>query len=110
MIVPKQHKANQAAQQQDNGNIKSLVTGYEQEPYVLNPFIPDSIYRDYINSLIVQGLWKKTGPDKYEPVLAESVTAEGTGNSKNTDLRYSLKALVKLKNDIYWEDGEPIVA
>ena len=96
--------------QQDNGNIKSLVTGYEQEPYALNPFIPDSIYRDYINSLIIQGLWKKTGPDKYEPVLVESVTAEGAGNSENTDLRYSLKALVKLKNDIYWQDGEPIVA
>ncbi len=97
---------------QEDGNIKSLVAGYEQEPYVLNPFIADSIYRDYINSLIVQGLWKKTGPDKYEPVLVESITVKGEdeGNNKNTGLRYSLKASVKLKNNIYWEDGEPIIA
>jgi ABC-type transport system substrate-binding protein len=92
------------------GNIKSLVAGYEQEPYVLNPFIPDSIYREYINNLIVQGLWKKTGPDKYEPIMVESVTVEGDGSNKNTGLRYSLKASVKLKNDIFWEDGKPIVA
>jgi ABC-type transport system substrate-binding protein len=92
------------------GNIKSLVAGYEQEPYVLNPFIPDSIYREYINSLIIQGLWKKTGPDKYETVMVESVTVEGDGSNKNTGLRYSLKASVKLKNDIFWEDGKPIVA
>jgi ABC-type transport system substrate-binding protein len=97
---------------ENNGNIKSLVAGYEQEPYVLNPFIPDSIFREYINSLIVQGLWKKTGPDKYEPVLAESITVKGDGQGtrESTDLRYSLKASVKLKNDIYWEDGEPIIA
>jgi len=103
---------NNSSSTENNGNIKSLVVGYEQEPYVLNPFIPDSIYREYINSLIVQGLWKKTGPDKYEPVLAESVTiiGDGQGARENTDLRYSLKAAVKLKNDIYWEDGEPIVA
>jgi ABC-type transport system substrate-binding protein len=92
------------------GNIKSLVAGYEQEPYVLNPFIPDSIYREYINSLIIQGLWKKTGPDNYETVMVESVTVEGDGSNKNTGLRYSLKASVKLKNDIFWEDGKPIVA
>jgi ABC-type transport system substrate-binding protein len=92
------------------GNIKSLVAGYEQEPYVLNPFIPDSICREYIDSLIVQGLWKKTGPDKYEQVLVESVTIEGAGSNKNTSLRNSLKASIKLKSDIYWEDGEPIVA
>jgi ABC-type transport system substrate-binding protein len=97
---------------ESSGNIKSLVAGYEQEPYVLNPFIPDSIYREYINSLIVQGLWKKTGPDKYEQVLVESVTVKGDGQGarENTDLRYSLKAAVKLKNDIYWQDGEPIIA
>ena len=96
---------------ENDGNIKSLVAGYEQEPYVLNPFIPDSIYREYINSLIVQGLWKKTGPDKYEPVLVESVTVEGMDRSgKNTSLRNSLKASIKLKNDIYWQDGEPIIA
>jgi ABC-type transport system substrate-binding protein len=97
---------------ENKGNIKSLVAGYEQEPYVLNPFITDSIYREYINSLIVQGLWKKTGPDKYEPVLAESFTVmgDGQGTRESTDLRYSLKAAVKLKNDIYWEDGDPIIA
>lgn len=97
---------------ENNENIKSLVAGYEQEPYVFNPFVPDSIYREYINSLIVQGLWKKTGPDNFEPVLVESVTVKGDGQGtrENTDLRYSLKAAVKLKNDIYWQDGKPIIA
>ncbi len=103
----KQEKSESAT---DEGNIKSLVAGYEQEPYVFNPFVPDSMYRDYINSLIVQGLWKKTGPDKYEPVLVESVTVLGDGSNNNPDLRYSLKCSVKLKEDIYWEDGTPIVA
>lgn len=95
---------------QDNMNVKSLVAGFEQEPYALNPFVSDSIYRDYINSLIIQGLWKKTGPDVYEPVLVESLTIDSNRNGENKNLRNSLKVSVKLKNNIYWQDGEPITA
>lgn len=94
----------------ESENIKSMVAGFEQEPYILNPFIADIIYRDYLNTIILQGLWKKTGPDKYEPVLVESIDVDGEGNEKSNSLRYSLKAAVKLKNNIYWQDGEPIIA
>ncbi len=94
----------------ESENIKSMVAGFEQEPYVLNPFIADTIYRDYLNTIILQGLWKKTGPDKYEPVLVESIDVDGEGNEKSNSLRYSLKTAVKLKNNIYWQDGEPIIA
>ncbi len=102
-------KKNSSGSSSSDGNKKSLVAGYEQEPYVFNPLISDSIYRDYINSLILQGLWKKTGPDKFEPVLAESITVTGKRDEKNNSLRNSLKAVIKLKDDIYWQDGDPVI-
>jgi len=103
-------KQNSSGSSSSDGNKKSLVAGYEQEPYVFNPLISDSIYRDYINSLILQGLWKKTGPDKFEQVLAESITVTGKRDEKNNSLRNSLKAVIKLKDDIYWQDGSPVIA
>ena len=103
-------KKKSSANTSENSNIKSLVAGYEQEPYVFNPFISDTIYRDYVNNLILQGLWKKTGPDKFEPVLAESVTVIGKRDEENNNLRNTLKAVIKIKDGIYWQDGDPIVA
>ena len=101
---------NSSGSSSSDGNKKSLVAGYEQEPYVFNPLISDSVYRDYINNLILQGLWKKTGPDKFEPVLAESITVTGKRDEKNNSLRNSLKAVIKLKDDIYWQNGDPVIA
>jgi len=87
---------------------KSLIAGYQQEPYLLNPFIPDNIYRDHINGLILCGLWQKKDYGHYEPLLVEGIeTGDDTGKD---DIRLSLKAKIRLKNEIYWQDGTPITA
>ncbi|MBN1299031.1 MAG: hypothetical protein JW997_05030 [Actinobacteria bacterium] len=103
---------NDEEESEKGDNPKSLVTGFQQEPYLLNPLVADNIYRDQIINLIVRGLWKKDDSGVYEPDLVESV---GTGNTddfleKGDDLKLSLKATIKLKDNIYWQDGDPITA
>ncbi len=99
-----------ASETVEDTNFKSMVVGYEQEPYVLNPLITDNVYRDFINSLVVCGLWKKGDDGFYEPVLVESVvTGSGELNGKD-DLRQSLKATIRLKEGIFWQDCTPLTA
>ncbi|MBM3705686.1 MAG: hypothetical protein FJW66_04075 [Actinobacteria bacterium] len=90
--------------------VKSLVVGYQQEPYNLNPLIPDNVYRDYIDSLIIRGLWVKKDSSEHEPFLAESVSSGNGDATGKDDIRLSLKAHVKLKENIFWQDGTPFNA
>ena len=104
------NKDNAESDDSVEGIHKSLIVGYQQEPYLLNPFIPDNIYRDQINGLILGGLWQKKDYGQHEPLLVESIE---TGNGDDTgkdDIKLSLKAKIKLKNGIYWQDGTPITA
>jgi ABC-type transport system substrate-binding protein len=60
----------------------------------------------FINDLLFKGLWKKIGDGSYLPELAEEVQGLQDdmmgipGNNIN----------IKLKEDIYWQDGTPITS
>ncbi len=88
----------------------SMVVGYEQEPYVMNPLIADNIYRDFINSLIICSLWKNGEDGEYIPELVDSVVTGSDELNGKDDLRLSLRATIRLKDAIFWQDCTPITS
>jgi len=95
---------------EENENMTSVVVGFGGEPYSLNPFISDNIYRDYINSMIIKGLWKMGSDGEYEAVLAEEIIGDERVLDIEEEVRRTLRVQIKLKNNIYWEDGNEIKA
>jgi len=91
-------------------NVNSIVVGYEQEPYVLNPLISDNIYRTYINGLIVKGLWEINQDGDYVPLLVDEITSGNESVSNKDASNRPLKQNIKLKDKIFWQDGTPITA
>jgi len=85
---------------------KEIVVGYREEPYVLNPLISNSIYTDYINNLVIRGLWERNENGEYEPVLVEETPSINEVEYGKLTLRES----VKLKDGIFWQDGSPITS
>jgi ABC-type transport system substrate-binding protein len=91
-------------------NVKSIVVGYEQEPYALNPLISDSIYKTYISGLIVKGLWELNQDGDYVSLLVDEIIPGDEGVSDKNSTNFSLKQKIKLKDKIFWQDGTPITA
>lgn len=91
-------------------NAKSIVVGYEQEPYILNPLISDSIYKTYISGLIVKGLWELNQDGDYIPLLVDKIVSGDESIDDKTTINYPLKQKIKLKVKIFWQDGTPITA
>ncbi|MBC7334306.1 MAG: hypothetical protein H5T85_07645, partial [Actinobacteria bacterium] len=86
---------------------KEVVVGYEEEPYVLNPFVTDDLYTSYINSLVVAGLWKMDKNGEYLPVLVDNTWDKAISEES---VKHTLKASVKLRDDVFWEDGTPVTS
>jgi len=91
-------------------DLKSIVVGYEQEPYVLNPLISDSIYKTYITGLIVQGLWELNQDGDYVPLLVDEIVSGDESISNKDASSGPLKQTIKLKGKIFWQDGTPVTA
>ena len=91
-------------------NAKSIIVGYEQEPYILNPLISDSIYKTYISGLIVKGLWELNQDGDYTPLLVDKIVSGDESIDDKTAISYPLKQKIKLKDKIFWQDGTPITA
>ncbi len=91
-------------------DVKSIVVGYEQEPYILNPLISDSIYRTYISGLIIKGLWELNQEGGYTPLLVDEIVSDGESVGEKNLIGNSLKQKITLKDKIFWEDGAPITA
>ncbi|MCL4415903.1 MAG: ABC transporter substrate-binding protein, partial [Actinobacteria bacterium] len=90
---------------------KSIIVGYEQEPYTLNPFISDSIYKTYITGLVVKGLWELNQNGDYTSLLVDKIVSGGESvGGKTAASDYLLKQKIKLKDKIFWQDGTPITA
>ncbi|MBC8389331.1 MAG: hypothetical protein H8E13_14950 [Actinobacteria bacterium] len=85
---------------------KEVVVGYQHEPYVLNPFIHENSFKGYMSSLIIKGLWEVNKEGEYIPLLVEELSVDNTED----DIKHTLSANIKLKDDIYWQDGSPITA
>lgn len=90
--------------------VKSMVVGYEQEPYVLNPLISDSIYKTYITGLVVKGLWELNQDGEYVPLLVDEIVSKDESVSNKDASNDPLIQKIKLKDKIFWQDGTPITA
>jgi ABC-type transport system substrate-binding protein len=91
-------------------NQKSIVVGYEQEPYSLNPLISDSIYKTYISGLVVKGLWELNLDGDYTPLLVDEIVLNDENVNDRSGTSHPLKQNIKLKDKIFWQDGTPITA
>ncbi|MBM3709070.1 MAG: hypothetical protein FJW61_01420 [Actinobacteria bacterium] len=88
----------------------SIVVGFGEEPYTLNPFVSNNIYGGYITSMLIESLWKKGSDGEYKEVLVEEIIkGERVLNIEN-EIRRTLRVQIKLRNNIYWEDGSEINA
>jgi ABC-type transport system substrate-binding protein len=84
------------------GEKSGIIIGYESDHIdIFNGF---ALYS--INDLLFRGLWKKNGDGSYEPELLESFI--GFGNEL-TEIP-SNEITVMLKEDIYWDDGSPVIS
>jgi len=79
-----------------------IIIGYESEHIdIFNEFAPY-----FINDLLFKGLWKKKDDCSYEPELIESYSGF---ENEMTEIP-STDIIMKLKENIYWNDGSPIIS
>jgi ABC-type transport system substrate-binding protein len=98
------------SKQDTQEEVKSMVVGYEQEPYVLNPLISDSIYKTYITGLILKGLWELNQDREYVPLLVDEIISNDESVSNKDASNDPLIQNIRLKDKIFWQDGTPITA
>lgn len=82
-----------------------ITVGMANEPDTLNPFLEESTSINYINSLILRGLWSIQDDSSYKPELALDDNQINSLSQRQQNIKQ-----INLKNDIYWQDGSPIVA
>lgn len=86
----------------DENSENEIIIGYEGEDYELSgPFD-----FDYINDLMVRGLWRIDEKGDYKAVLA----AEDDYSDENTNGIPNLEINVTLRDDIFWENGDPVTS
>ena len=82
----------------------TVVAGMTSEPNTLNPFFEENTSMDYINSLMLNGLWELDENAIYKPVLADEDESLPDKNE------FSNIKKIKLRENIFWENGDPITA
>ncbi len=88
--------------QSEDSEGNEIIIGYKGEDYDID----DLFSEDYISDLMIKGLWKINENGEYENVLA----GEGSYKGSNSTNVYDKKVKVVLKDDIFWENGEPITS
>ncbi|MCL5771907.1 MAG: ABC transporter substrate-binding protein [Actinobacteria bacterium] len=82
-----------------------IIAGMSAEPNTLNPFLEENTSMNYINSLILKGLWTLNENSSYQPELVIEENLNSEVNTRNLNAKKII-----LKDNIYWEDGSPIIA
>ncbi|MDD5621683.1 MAG: ABC transporter substrate-binding protein [Actinomycetota bacterium] len=86
----------------DENGKNEIIIGYEGEDYEFSgPFD-----QDYISSLVMKGLWQINEKGECEAVLVEENDYSYENANETTDLEID----VTLKDEIFWEDGDPITS
>ncbi len=86
----------------DKNSENEIIIGYQGEDYGLSgPFD-----FDYINDLIIRGLWRIDEKGDFEEVLVE----KDDYSDENINRIPDLEIKVILKDDIFWENGDPITS
>jgi ABC-type transport system substrate-binding protein len=86
----------------DNSHV--IVVGMSSEPNTLNPFFEENTSMNYINSLLLNGLWVLDENSVYKPVLADESVDSISENDSSTIKR------IRLKDNIFWENGDPVTS
>ncbi|MHB1348182.1 MAG: ABC transporter substrate-binding protein [Candidatus Humimicrobiaceae bacterium] len=87
-----------------DGEQYTVVAGMTSEPNTLNPFFEENTSMDYINSLMLNGLWELDENAVYKPVLADE------DESLPDKSEFSNTKKIKLRENIFWENGDPVTA
>ena len=87
-----------------NDQSHTVVIGMNSEPNTLNPFFEENTSMNYINSLMVNGLWELDENAIYKPVLADEDA------SRSNENKFLNVKKIKLRDNIFWENGDPITA
>ena len=82
----------------------TVVAGMTSEPNTLNPFFEENTSMDYINSLMLDGLWELDENAIYKSVLADE------DESLPDKSEFSNTKKIKLRENIFWENGDPVTA
>jgi ABC-type transport system substrate-binding protein len=82
----------------------AIIAGMSSEPNTLNPFLEENTSMNYINSLILNGLWILDENAVYKPVLVDE------SMDRLSENEFSNIKKIKLKDNIFWENGDPITA
>jgi len=81
-----------------------IIVGMSSEPNTLNPFLEENTSMNYVNSLLLKGLWVLDENSTYKPVLADEST-DNIAENKISNIKR-----IRLKNNIFWENGDPITS
>ncbi|MDD5658512.1 MAG: ABC transporter substrate-binding protein [Actinomycetota bacterium] len=92
-------------QSEDKDKIIKITAGMGNEPNTLNPFLEENSSMNYINSMILKGLWSLDENGCYEPELIEENNMDLSEKNINEN-----SVIIRLRNDIKWEDGTLITA
>ncbi|MFC2145377.1 ABC transporter substrate-binding protein [Actinomycetota bacterium] len=84
------------------GEKTEITIGYESD--LIDIF--NGFEKYFINDLIFKGLWKKNPDDSYTAMLLEDFNQDEAEYTGITGLTLN----VELKDDIYWQDGDPITS
>ncbi|MHB1254195.1 MAG: ABC transporter substrate-binding protein [Candidatus Humimicrobiaceae bacterium] len=82
----------------------TIIAAMSSEPNTLNPFLEENTSMDYINSIILNGLWALDENSVYIPVLADESMDQLAENE------FSNIKKIKLRDNIFWENDDPITA
>ena len=89
--------------EESEDKINEIIIGYKGEYCKLS----NLFNMDYINSLVLKGLWEINEKGEYESVLVEE---EYVSSDYITTSMSTLKRKITLKDNIFWEDGTPITS
>jgi len=85
---------------QEEDELEQVTVGYQYEPYTLNPLSQDTSHRDFILSLMTEGLWDIDDYGRYIPnLIRDDIEIE------ENDIKALLRARATLREGVYWEDG-----
>ena len=90
-------------EEESEDKINEIIIGYKGEYCKLS----NLFNMDYINSLVLKGLWEINEKGEYESVLVEE---EYVSSNDITTSMPTLKRKITLKDNIFWEDGTPITS
>ncbi|MDD3520365.1 MAG: ABC transporter substrate-binding protein [Actinomycetota bacterium] len=79
-----------------------LIIGTDNMPSTMNPLLEENIFMNYLNSMILRGLWKLDKDGVYVTDLIDE------SKSLTTISRSDNSIFITLKKDIFWQDGSKV--